>query len=159
MRRSRIGNIFILGMLFTLWTGLFGCSSSSDPVITPIPKAEQDLCSIAQAYREAFTQTRKAPESFDDIRKYLISLGGNPDEMQVSPNDGQPYVVLWGCDPTKGGTGPVRGMWAVIAHEQSGKDGKRAIADMRGLATTVTDQEFSQLKFIPKKKSSAKSKG
>ena len=154
MRRSRIGNILILGMFFTLCTVLLGCSSNPDPVVTPLPKAEQDLCSIAQAYREAFEQTNKAPESFDDLRKYLISLGGNPDGMQISPNDGQPYVILWGCDPTRGGAGPVKGMWTIIAHEQSGKDGKRAIADMRGLATTVTDEEFSRLKFISKKSTS-----
>jgi len=121
-------------------------------VVTPLPKAEQDLCSIAQAYREAFEQTGKAPESFDDIRKYLGSFG-NPDDMRVSPNDGQPYVVMWGADPTRGGAGPVKGMWAIVAHEQAGAGGKRAVADTRGLATTVTDEEFAKLTFIRKRKS------
>lgn len=140
------------------WLGLVaavaaavGCTSSS-PVVTPLPKAEQDLCSIAQAYKESFEQKGKAPESFADLRTYLVSLGGNPDEMQMSPNDGQPYVVLWGCDPTKGGGGPVKGMWSIIAHEQTGKGGLRAVADMRGLATTVTDEEFAKLRFISGKK-------
>src|SRR5262245_32980086 len=116
-----------------------GCSGAPKPVVTRIPKAEQDLCSIAQAYREAFEQKQKAPESFDDLRPYLSSLG-IPDEMRVSPNDGEPYVVLWGCDPTRGGAGSVRGMWAIIAHEKAGSGGMRAVADMRGLATTVTDE-------------------
>jgi hypothetical protein len=130
-----------------------GCGGSSDPVVTPIPKAEQDLCSIAQAYREAFEQKNKAPESFDDLRPYLTSFG-NPDDMRVSPNDGQPYVVMWGCDPTKGGGGPVKGMWSIVAHEQAGAGGKRAVADMRGLATTVTEEEFARLRFIGGKKKS-----
>jgi hypothetical protein len=127
-----------------------GCGHP-EPVVTPLPRAEQDLCSIAQAYREAFEKTNKAPESFDELRPYLASFG-NPDDMRVSPNDGQPYVVLWGCDPTRGGGGPVRGMWSIVAHEQAGKDGRRAVADMRGLATTVSDEEFARLTFIGGKK-------
>jgi hypothetical protein len=128
-----------------------GCSRN-DPVVTPLPKAEQDLCSIAQAYREAFERTNKAPESFDELRRFLASFG-NPDDMRVSPNDGQPYVVVWGADPTRGGAGPVKGMWSVIAHEQTGRGGRRAVADVRGLAATVTDEEFARLRFLtPKKK-------
>jgi hypothetical protein len=134
-------------------TGCSGCGRSSDAVVTPLPKAVQDVGSIAQAYREAFEQTGKAPESFNDLRQYLISLGGNPDEMRVSPNDGQPYVVMWGADPTRGGPGPVKGMWSIVAHEQTGANGARAIADTRGLAITVTDEEFAKLTFIRKRKS------
>ena len=73
--------------------------------------------------------------------------------MRVSPNDGQPYVVMWGRDPTRGGPGPVKGMWSIVAHEQTGANGMRAVADMRGLATTVTDEEFAKLTFIRKRKS------
>jgi hypothetical protein len=132
-----------------------GCGRSSDPVVTPIPKAEQDLCTIAQAYVAAFEEKNKPPESFDDLRRYLAGFG-NPDDMRLSPNDGQPYVVMWGCDPTRGGAGPVRGMWSIVAHEQTGKDGRRAVADTRGLATTVTDEEFAKLKFIGKRKTGGK---
>jgi hypothetical protein len=134
-------------------TGCSGCGRSSEPVVTPLPKAVQDLGSIAQAYREAFEQRGKAPESFDDLRQYLTSLGGSPDEMRVSPNDGQPYVVMWGADPTRGGPGPVKGMWSIVAHEQTGANGVRAVADARGLAITVTDEEFAKLTFIRKRKS------
>ena len=134
-------------------TGCSGCGHGSGPVVTPLPKAEQDLCSIAQAYREAFERTNKAPESFEELRPFLVSFG-NPDDMRVSPNDGQPYVVMWGADPTRGGGGPVKGMWSIVAHEQTGKDGRRAVADMRGLAATVTDEEFARLRFISAKKKS-----
>src|SRR5688572_15367282 len=145
-------------VLAALLATVVGCGGSSDPVVTPIPKAEQDLCSIAQAYVAAFEEKNKAPESFDDLRPILSSFG-NPDDMRVSPNDGQPYVVLWGCDPTKGGGGPVKGMWNIVAHEQVGVGGKRAVADMRGLATTVTEEEFARLKFIGGKKKSGGERG
>ena len=34
-----------------------GCGGSSGPVVTPLPKAEQDLCLIAQAYCGLFEET------------------------------------------------------------------------------------------------------
>jgi hypothetical protein len=151
MTRDSTGRAAGFAALAVLLAGSSGCMRTPDPVVTPLPKAEQNLCSIAQAYREAFEQTGKAPESFDDLRKYLAGLG-NPDDMRVSPNDGQPYVVMWGADPTRGGGGPVRGMWSIVAHEQKGAGGMRAVADVRGLATTVTDDEFAKLTFIRKRK-------
>jgi hypothetical protein len=150
-RRAAV--IAVMAALLIGSPGCAGCGRSSDPVVTPLPKAVQDVGSISQAYREAFEQTGKAPESFDDLRKYLTSLGGNPDDMRVSPNDGQPYVVMWGADPTRGGPGPIKGMWSIVAHEQTGANGVRAVADIRGLAVTVTDEEFAKLTFIRKRKS------
>ena len=124
--------------------------------LTPLPKAEQDLCLIAQAYCGLFEETGKAAESFDDLRPFLTARGRNPDDMRVSPNDGQPYVVMWGADPTRGGGGNPKGLTRVVAHEQTGTGGVRAVADTRGLAATVTGEEFAQLKFIEKRKSKGK---
>ena len=140
----RLGWVFSVAVMSAVAPG---CTRSSDPIVTELPKAEQDLCTIAQAYCRVFARTKKAPMSFDDLRPYLAELG-NPDDMLVSPNDGQTYQVMWGADPTKGGGGSVRGMWSIIAYEKVGRNGRRAVADMRGLPTTVTDEEFAQLTFI-----------
>jgi hypothetical protein len=145
-----------LAVTAVLLAGLPGCGGSSGPVVTPLPKAEQDLCLIAQAYVGQFEETGKAPESFDDLRPFLSARGRNPDEMRVSPNDGQPYVVVWGADPTRGGGGNPKGLYRVVAHEQTGTGGMRAVADTRGLSATLTDEEFAQLKFIEKRKSKGK---
>jgi hypothetical protein len=132
--------------------GLFaaGCGKS-DPVETPMPQAEKDLGTISQAYKEAFERTNKAPENFEDLRLYLKSLGRTPEDIQVSPNDGQPYVVLWGCDPTRAGSSGAQLLALIVCHEKTGKDGKRAVSDTRGRVATVTDEEFSKLRFITKK--------
>lgn len=124
-----------------------GCGKS-DPVETPMPAAEKDLGTISQAYKEAFERTNKAPKSFEELRPYLKSLGRSPEDIQISPNDGQPYVVLWGGDPTRGGGGGVQQLSLIVCHEKAGKDGKRAVSDTRGRVATVTDDEFSRLKFI-----------
>jgi hypothetical protein len=127
-----------------------GCGKS-DPVETPMPQAEKDLGTISQAYREAFERTNKAPENFEDLRPYLKSLNRSPEDIQVSPNDGQPYVVYWGCDPTRAGSSGVQLLSLIVCHEKTGKDGKRAVSDTRGRVATVTDDEFTKLRFIAKK--------
>jgi len=159
MRTNRIVRTgLFLGMaaVMAATAGCSGCVRTQDTVVTPLPKAEQDLCFIAQAYCGLFEEHGKAPESFDDLRGYLTARGRNPDEMRVSPNDGQPYVVMWGADPTRGGGGNPKGLFRIVAHEQTGKGGMRAVADTRGLAATLTDEEFAQLKFIEKRKSKGK---
>jgi hypothetical protein len=153
MRTRSVGRVGAFAGLAVLLAGLTGCGGSSDVVVTPQPKAEKDLCLIAQAYSGVFEETGKAPQSFEELRKFITTLGHNPDDVRVSPNDGQPYVVIWGGDPTRGGGVNPKGLWHIVAHEQTGTGGMRAVADMRGLAATVTDEEFAQLKFIGKRKS------
>ena len=128
----------------------FGCGKS-EPIVTPMPPAEKDLGTISQAYREAFERTNKAPENFEDLRPYLKSLDRTPEDIQISPNDGQPYVVLWGCDPTRAGSSGAQQLTLIVCHEKTGKDGKRAVSDTRGRVATVTDEEFTKLRFITKK--------
>jgi len=152
-RPTRRAALSVAAALLVGLSGCSGCGGSSGPVVTPLPKAEQDLCYIAQAYCGLFEETGKAPESFDDLRPFLAARGRNPDEMRVSPNDGQPYAVKWGADPTRGGGGNPKGLLLIVAHEQTGTGGLRAVADTRGLAATVTDAEFANLRFIEKRKS------
>ena len=152
LRRVTMGGRFrrvtVPALFLTFAAG--GCGRS-DPVETPMPQAEKDLGTISQAYKEAFERTNKAPENFEDLRPYLKSLGRTPEDIQVSPNDGQPYVVLWGCDPTRGGSSGAQALTLIVCHEKTGKDGKRAVSDTRGRVATVTDEEFARLRFIPKK--------
>src|SRR5262245_32443901 len=135
-------------LLAVLATG--GCGKS-EPNVTPMPAAEKDLGTIAQAFREAYERSNKSPESFEDLRPYLKSLGRAPEDIQVSANDGQPYVVLWGCDPSRGGSSGVQPLGLIVCHEKTGKDGKRAVADTRGQVKTVNEEEFARLRFITKR--------
>ena len=146
---GRVCRAFPVAFLLTIFsTG--GCGKS-EPNVTLMPAAEKDLGTISQAFKEAYERSNKAPESFEDLRPYLKSLGRTPEDIQVSPNDGQPYVVMWGCDPTRGGSGGAQALTLIVCHEKTGKDGKRAVSDTRGRVATVTDEEFTRLKFIPKK--------
>lgn len=128
-----------------LLAGLAGCGSSVH--VVPLTKAEKALSSILMAYKEAHTKLGRAPKNADDLKPFLKEFG-NPDELLVSPNDGQPFVVVWGADPTRGGPIDYKGMWQIIAYEQKGAGGRRAVTDIRGRPMTVPEEDFQKLTFV-----------
>src|SRR5262245_28454130 len=82
-----------------LLASLAGCGPSSDPYVVPLTTAEKQLTSIAMAYTDAHGRLGRAPQNAEELRPYLKAFG-DPDELLVSPNDGKPFVVIWGKNPT-----------------------------------------------------------
>ena len=114
-----------------------GCARK--PVVVGSSKEFQNLIFIAQAYVDAVDgKLGRPPNDVEELKTYLEGMG-NPDEVLVSPNDGLPYVIVWGVKP---GRFP-------IAYEQKGKDGARVVVDRRLMPWRVTDEEFARLRFPP----------
>jgi hypothetical protein len=128
-----------------LLVGLTGCGSQ--PHVVPFSQAEKNLTHIALAYSDAHAQLGRPPKSVEDLKSSLKEFG-NPDELLVSPNDGQPYVIIWGADPSRGGPTPYQGMWQILAYEQKGVGGSRAVTDVRGRPMRVPDEDFPKLTFV-----------
>jgi hypothetical protein len=90
--------------------GLAGCSSDK-PATTTEPAApataEERLTAIGKAYQKAASRLGKPPRSAEDIKDDVE--GGFTPELLRSPNDYEPFVVLWGVDlnklPKSGDTG------------------------------------------------------
>jgi hypothetical protein len=79
---------------------LGGCGPKTH--VVPFSQAEKNLSLVAAAYTDAFSRLGHSPKGADELKPFLKTFG-NPDEVLVSPNDGQPYVVVWGVpDPTRG---------------------------------------------------------
>jgi hypothetical protein len=135
-----------------LLAGLAGCGSS-DPKVVPLTASEQKLTHVALAYREAHSRLHHGPKDADELKPFLKEFG-DPEELLVSPNDGEPYVVVWGVDPTRGGPTPYQGMWPILAYERKGTGGKRAITDIRGVPKTVPAEDFPKLTFVGRHKPS-----
>jgi hypothetical protein len=133
-----------------LLTGLTGCSGcgggGAQPYVVPLSDSEKRLRDIVLGYMEAHEKLGRGPKGPEELKPHLTQFG-NPDELLVSPDDGQPYVIVWGVDPSRGGPTEYQGMWQIIAYEKKGAGGKRAVVDIRGRPLTVPDGEFSQLKF------------
>jgi hypothetical protein len=133
---------FLLLMLLAV---LGGCNSG--PYVVPLTGSEQRLVFIVMAYKDASEKLGRAPKNDEELKPHLREHG-NPEELLVSPNDGQPYVVVWGGNSAGGGPTDYRGMWSILAYERKGKGGKRAVIDTRGRPLTVPEGDISKLKFV-----------
>jgi len=127
--------------------GLSGCSGCGSQVnVIPLSPAEKELMWIAMAYQDAFSQHERPPKSADDIKPFLKRFG-DVEDLLVSPNDSQPYVVVWGANPS-GGPTEYQGMFPIIAYERQGAGGKLAVVDIRGRPLTIPAEDLAKLKFV-----------
>jgi hypothetical protein len=126
-------------------TGCGGCGTSA-PVILPQTDAEKNLTSIVLAYLDATEELHHNPKNAEEIKPFLKRFG-DPNQILISPTDGEPYVVVWGAS-LNGGPTPYKQMFPIMAYEKKGSGGKRAIADVRGRTLTVPNEDFPQLKFV-----------
>jgi len=140
--RVLIGRLFF--GLALLLAGLGGCSPSVH--VLPLTKAEKGLSFVVVAYQEAHNKLGRAPKNADELKPFLKEFG-NPDELLVSPNDGEPFVVVWGATPAGAPTG-YKGMWQIIAYEQKGTGARRVICDVRARPMTVPEDDFGKLTFV-----------
>jgi hypothetical protein len=140
------------GFMAVMLTGMSGCSGcwgDSKPHIVPLSASEERLRDITLAYMEANEKLGRGPKNADELKPHLTRFG-NPDELLVSPNDGEPYVIVWGVDTSRGGPTDYQGMWQILAYEKKGAQGKRAVTDTRGRPLTIPEGDLSQLKFAGK---------
>ena len=137
-------------MLF-LPLGLAGCGQSRD--VVPLADAEKSLMYVALAYSECYSKLGHGPKDADEIKPFLKEFG-DPDQLLVSPNDGKPFVVIWGENPS-GGPTPYKQMFPILAYEHTGVGGMRVITDVRGMPMTIPAEDFSQLTFVGRHQPSA----
>jgi hypothetical protein len=137
-----------LRLALPLWlAGLAGCGGCGSQVhVVPLTKAEKALTYVAMAFNDATGQLGRPPKSADELKPFLKAFG-DPEELLVSPNDGQLYVVIWGANPT-GGPTEYMGMWPILAYEQQGASGRLAVTDIRGRPMTIPAADLPKLKFI-----------
>jgi len=120
---------------------LSGCSSSKP--ITELSKEEQAISLVGRAYRDASMALRRGPKSIQELKPYLKKYG-DPDQSLVSPNDGQPYQIVWGLTPARPARSAVDN--PILAYEQTGKDGKRYVLDYMLKVHHLTDKEFTAMR-------------
>jgi hypothetical protein len=128
-----------------LLAGLTGCWAGTK--VVPFSPAEQNLTHVAMAYSDAYGKLGRGPKNAEELKPFLKEFG-DPEELLVSPNDGEPYVVAWGANPTVGGPTEYKGMFPILAYEKKGKNGWRAITDIRGRPMNIPADDFSQLTFV-----------
>jgi hypothetical protein len=99
---------------------------------------ERNLGLIGVAYSRL--SANKPPRSAEDLKPTLKQFG-NPDELLVSPNDGQPYTIRWEVRcfrPGPDGANPV------LAHESIGAEGKKYVLDNMLHVQHMTEAELQR---------------
>jgi hypothetical protein len=127
---------------------LAGCRPDVD--VVSLSQAEQELTYIAMAYSDAHTQLGHGPKNAEELKPFL-KVFGDPEDLLVSPNDKQPYVIVWNVNPT-GGPTEYKGMFPILAYEKEGAGSRRVITDVRGRPMTVPNGDLSKLTFVGRHK-------
>jgi hypothetical protein len=140
-----------LGLLILL-AGLSGCGSGTD--VVQFSQAEKNLGFIAMAYSDFHSKHGRGPKDAEELKPFL-KVFGNAEELLVSPNDGQAFVVVWGADPTRGGPTLPLNLFPILAYERKGKGGKRAIGDIRGHTMLIPEEDLAKLTFVGQHRPSA----
>src|SRR5262249_10839339 len=117
-----------------------GCSPGKTDRTGELSPEEQAILNVAQAYRDASNALPRGPASTQDLKPYLKQYG-DPDQLLVSPSDGQPYQFTWGLTPSRPSKGAVGQNYLV--YEKTGKDGKRYAVDIMMKVRHLSDKEFS----------------
>jgi hypothetical protein len=152
----------VLGCLATV-----GCGSK--PVGKLPDPTDSRLKTLGSAYALATDNLGHAPRSKEDLLQGLKTLkenlqaaaedaeGEKADKAQVtwepadilrSANDNEEFVVIYGVDYHDYNVSRTPRDLPVIAHEKTGKEGKRYVLQIR-YVRLVPDEDFPNLKFPP----------
>lgn len=100
------------------------------------------LVTLSRVYTAAQRSLGRPPRGVDDL-KAVAKEFGDLDQLLKSPNDGQPYAIVWGVDLANAPNPTM-----IVAHEKLGAGGVRYVMTPTGIMK-VTDQEFARATFPP----------
>lgn len=138
MRKHHFSNYFLEVLVvrscwFLVFVLLLGCNSTPPP---PAVEEVQTINKLWSAYTKAELALKRPPANWNELKPHF-DPGDQIDQPLVSPRDGQPYVIIWN---TPSGHGSPE---TLIAHEAVGKDGKREVLCVFGLAS-LSEEEFAK---------------
>src|SRR5262249_37545185 len=98
------------------------------------------------AYHQATKQLGRPPQNAEKLKPFLKQYG-DPETILHPPQDGLPYVILWGRNIR---TTTIKTMPPpIIAYEQQGVGGTRYVLTVMGIMP-MTDEEFQKVNLNKK---------
>jgi hypothetical protein len=130
--------------LLLILLGLVGCGGGRKQ--GELNPTEQRLWTIGKAYVEACNGLGRAPTNFAEIKPYVE--GEVSDDLLRSPNDGEPFVILWGVDYNRL---PYRkdNPFTVGGYEKNGVHGTRYVLRFPMGVVSMTDDDLRKAIFPP----------
>jgi hypothetical protein len=108
--------------------------------------AEDRLYRIGKAYIQSCYRLERGPENFNEIRPNIE--GEVPDDLLVSPSDGENFVILWGIDFSQLPS-PAKDPFIVGGYEKKGVGGWRYVLRFPLQTSKMTDEAFRAANFPP----------
>jgi hypothetical protein len=150
---TRLIRLLIVAIAISGW-GLVGCSSKR-PDTGGSDDVKQNLKQIFQAYQLAERDLRRPPKSAQELKPFLVKIKGSEEALE-SPNDQEPFVIIWGAS-----TGPKAMMAAkktevnaaepeyppILAYEKQGTSKGRHVLFVMGPITVLDEERFRKATF------------
>lgn len=135
---QRLAAFAILFTCTVAWGGLPGCGGKREPEEN---QAATHLRKITAAYHEFNYRHGRSPQSADQLKPILKEMNeqDDPDVLLRSPNDGEPYEIVWGINLERVTDGSL-----LVAYEKKGVDGKRYAINAARIVKQVTDAEMGK---------------
>ncbi|HEY1376205.1 MAG TPA: hypothetical protein VGF55_05395 [Gemmataceae bacterium] len=102
--------------------------------------SDVSLNTISRIYTRAQQQLGRPPRGADELRPYAKDEG-DLDKLLVSPNDNQPYVVVWGANMLTPAD-----YYMVVVYERTGANGFRHVLTPTG-TLMLSDADFAKATF------------
>ncbi len=132
---------------FPLLLGALALAGCSRTVVNKATTPTEDrLYKLGKAYQRASSRLNRAPVDFEELRPDLEP--GDSDELLRSPNDGEPFVILWGVDFRALPPSP-KAPHTVAAYEQRGSNGKRYVLRFPLEVAHLSKEELGKAVFPP----------
>jgi hypothetical protein len=120
-----------------------GCGSGNVAKDPPAGSVDAHLEAICNAYNKACKELRRSPKNLEEFKPFLKGYG-DPEQLLISPRDGQPFVIVYGSTPF---IEPTPTNPQIIAYEKVGKDGVRMSIEPRGAIEKYTFEQLSRFRF------------
>jgi hypothetical protein len=122
-----------------------GCSRGD--VATTRGPAEERLLALGTAYQNAARRLGHPPKDFQELKPSLE--GDASEDFLRSPNDGEPFVVIWGVDFDKLPQSPAHNSYVVAIYEKKGAGGKRCVLRFPLSTCRLTHDQWKKAVFPP----------
>ncbi len=125
------------------------CGCDSGPKVVPVDKTRSRLQAISAAYIAATMKANRAPSKPDELLPFLGDESTSEEEKRAtfrSDNDGEEFVIVWGVDLRKMGTGGLS-RDVIIVYEKRGKSGQRYVLKPRADIFIIPDEVFQKSQF------------
>lgn len=119
-----------------------GCSQASNKQQAQLNPQEQAIVNVGLAYRDASIALNRGPADEKELKSYLKKYG-DPEQLLVSPDDGERYQFIWGLTPSRPSKSAAGQRFFV--YEKTGKNGKRYAVDLMLKVHHLSAEQFANL--------------